>query len=142
MHDKGEVRLALGSQNAGGGKARVVDEQRVIIARPLDGIGRIGDDQLKGLVVPMRRLGERVITGDVELVKADVVQVHVNAAQVVGGDVDLLTVEAIAHGVRAKHLLRLEQQRAGAAGGVYVPTDFDTIEKAFSGVKTAEKGIK
>ena len=25
---------------------------------------------------------------------------------------------------------------------VYVPTDFDTIEKAFSGVKTAEKGIK
>lgn len=29
-----------------------------------------------------------------------------------------------------------------SAGGVYVPTDFDTIEKAFSGVKTAEKGIK
>ena len=27
-------------------------------------------------------------------------------------------------------------------GRVYVPTDFDTIEKAFSGVKTAEKGIK
>ena len=24
----------------------------------------------------------------------------------------------------------------------YVPTDVDTIEKAFSGVKTAEKGIK
>ena len=24
----------------------------------------------------------------------------------------------------------------------YVPTDFDTIEKAFSGDKTAEKGIK
>ena len=24
----------------------------------------------------------------------------------------------------------------------YVPTDFDTIEKAFSGVKTAEKGMK
>ena len=29
-----------------------------------------------------------------------------------------------------------------SAGGVYVPTDFDTIEKAFSGVKTTEKGIK
>ena len=25
---------------------------------------------------------------------------------------------------------------------VYVPADFDTIEKAFSGGKTAEKGIK
>ena len=34
------------------------------------------------------------------------------------------------------------EEVAGAAGGVYVPTDFDTIEKAFSGVKTAEKGIK
>lgn len=27
-------------------------------------------------------------------------------------------------------------------GWVNVPADFDTIEKAFSGVKTAEKGIK
>lgn len=26
--------------------------------------------------------------------------------------------------------------------GFNVPADFDTIEKAFSGVKTAEKGIK
>ena len=26
--------------------------------------------------------------------------------------------------------------------GFYVPADFDTIEKAFSGVKTAGKGIK
>ena len=31
---------------------------------------------------------------------------------------------------------------ARIAGQIYVPTDFDTIEKAFSGVKTAEKGIK
>ena len=30
----------------------------------------------------------------------------------------------------------------GIVRRVYVPTDFDTIEKAFSGVKTAEKGIK
>ena len=29
-----------------------------------------------------------------------------------------------------------------SAGGVNVPADFDTIEKAFSGVKTPEKGIK
>lgn len=34
------------------------------------------------------------------------------------------------------------EEVARAAGRVYVPTDFDTIEKAFSGVKTAEKGIK
>lgn len=27
-------------------------------------------------------------------------------------------------------------------GRLYIPADFDTIEKAFSGVETAEKGIK
>ena len=32
--------------------------------------------------------------------------------------------------------------RTGIIRRIYVPTDFDTIEKAFSGVKTAEKGIK
>ena len=38
--------------------------------------------------------------------------------------------------------LRRKEESAAATAGVYVPTDFDTIEKAFSGVKTAEKGIK
>ena len=31
---------------------------------------------------------------------------------------------------------------ASVVGRIYVPADFDTIEKAFSGVKTAGKGIK
>ena len=31
---------------------------------------------------------------------------------------------------------------ACVVGRIYVPTDFDTKEKAFSGAKTAEKGIK
>ena len=34
------------------------------------------------------------------------------------------------------------KRAAGVVRRIYVPTDFDTIEKAFSGVKTAEKGIK
>ena len=36
----------------------------------------------------------------------------------------------------------LNEHTTGTTTRVYVPTDFDTIEKAFSGVKTAEKGIK
>ena len=37
----------------------------------------------------------------------------------------------------------LSIQASGASkANVNVPADFDTIEKAFSGVKTAEKGIK
>ena len=31
---------------------------------------------------------------------------------------------------------------ARVVGRIYVPADFDTIEKAFFGVKTAEEGIK
>ena len=44
--------------------------------------------------------------------------------------VDVFVEERVVYGVS-----RLLKQ-------IYVPTDFDTIEKAFSGVKTAEKGIK
>ena len=41
------------------------------------------------------------------------------------------------------HFLRQNTEEiAHTTGRFYVPTDFDTIEKAFSGVKTAEKGIK
>ena len=68
------IRLALRGQHTGRGEARVVDEQRIVVARPLDGIRRIGDDQLKRLVVPVLRCGQRVFAGDVEFVKADVMQ--------------------------------------------------------------------
>jgi hypothetical protein len=47
----------------------------------------------------------------------------------------------VAH-VFCNALTDIDQQGTGAAGRVNVPADFDTIEKAFSGVKTAEKGIK
>ena len=142
VHDKGQICLALGGQHPGGGKAGIVDQQGVVIPGPLDGVGGIGDDQLKGLVIPVLGIGQSVLAGDVELVKADVVEEHVDAAQVVGGDIDLLAVEAVADGVTAQHFHRLQQQRAGATGGVDVPTDFDTIEKALSGAKATEKGLK
>ena len=38
VHGEGEVRLALGGQHPGGSEARVVDEDRVGVAGPLDGI--------------------------------------------------------------------------------------------------------
>ena len=69
-------------------------------------------------------------------------QEHIDAAKVIGGQVNLLAEEATLNVVFTQHLFHLQQQRTRAAGRVYVPTDFDTIEKAFSGVETAEKGIK
>ena len=85
---------------------------------------------------------QRVLTGDVELVKAHVMEEHIDTAKVVGGDVDLLPEVAELHAVLAQHLGSFQQQRAGAAGRVYVPTDFDTKEKALSVAKAAEKGLK
>lgn len=42
----------------------------------------------------------------------------------------------------AEGKVAFREEVAGTAGGVNVPADFDTIEKTFSGIKTAEKGIK
>ena len=52
------------------------------------------------------------------------------------------------HGVVGKHpgalhkVSGLDEHSAAAAGRVYVPTDFDTKEKALSVAKAAEKGLK
>ena len=49
------------------------------------------------------------------------------------------------HAVQAAvlHALRHQPKKvANAAGRLYVPTDFDTKEKALSGAKAAEKGLK
>ena len=39
-------------------------------------------------------------------------------------------------------LQRTDKETASAAGKIYVPTDFDTKEKALSGANAAEKGLK
>ena len=46
-------------------------------------------------------------------------------------------------GFAARHICGEQAKEiAGAAGWFYVPTDFDTKEKALSGAKAAEKGLK
>ena len=41
-----------------------------------------------------------------------------------------------------RKIIPIDEIIAGVVGRVYVPADFDTIEKAFSRAKTTEKGIK
>jgi hypothetical protein len=66
----------------------------------------------------VRRIGEGVAVGDVELLEVDVVQEHVDPAQVVGGQVDLLAEVALADVVVAQDLVELEQKRTRPTGGV------------------------
>lgn len=61
---------------------------------------------------------ERVAQLDVELVVVDVVQEHVHPRQVVRGVVEFLPEEAFFDDVLVEVLLGLQQQGAGAAGGV------------------------
>ena len=61
--------------------------------------------------------------GDAEVGEVDVVQEHVDPAQVVGGQVDLLSEEPAAHVLLTEHLRELQQQRARAAGRVVDAVD-------------------
>ncbi len=92
--------------------------QRVGIARPMDGIRRVADNDIKRLVVPMLRLLERVAQCDIELLVVNIMQEHIDTAQVVGRAVNLLPVETLPHILLAYDLRHLQQQRTRPAGGV------------------------
>ncbi len=133
VHDESHIGFGFWCQHAGGGEARVVNEQGVAVARPLDGIGRVGDDGFKGLEAFMLGVEERVAQGDIELVVADVVQEHVDTAEVVGGQVDLLPVEALAHVLLAENFGEIQQQRARTAGRVVDFVDFAFSDQGQAG---------
>lgn len=109
VHDEGQIRLGLGGKHACGGETGVVDEGGVAVSLPLDGVGRVGNDDLKGFFIPMLGVHKGVPVGDVELVVVDVMQEHIDPAEVIGGDIDLLPVEALTHLIPAQDLGGLQQ---------------------------------
>ena len=127
VHDESQIRRRFGCQHAGRGEARVVDEQGVGVARPFDGVGRVGDDGFERLKIRVLWVEQGVAQGNVELVVADIMQEHVDAAEVIGGQVDLLPIKALADVVLAQDLGKVQQQRAGPAGGVV-----DLVDLAFA----------
>ena len=72
----------------------------------------------------MLRAEQSIFPHDAEFVKLDVMQEHIDAAEVVSGQVDLLTVEASLDIILAQHFFHLQQQRTGAAGRVIDLVDF------------------
>ena len=117
VHGESQVGLRLGCQDTGGAEAGIVDEQRIVVARPLDAVGRIADDGVE-LQAQVGRRREGVAQGNVEIGEVDAVQKHVDAAQVVGRGIDFLP-EVLQIGIVPAHGLgKLQQQGAAAAGGV------------------------
>ena len=115
VHDKRQIRFAAGCQHACRRETRVVDEQRVLIAVPLDRIWWVRHNSFEWLIIPMLRREQRVVASNIELIKTYIVQEHVDAAEVVGRQVNLLTIETIAHILFAQNLGELQQQRTRTA---------------------------
>ena len=118
VQHKGEVGLGFWRQYAGGGKTVVVDQCRVIAANPFDRVRRVGDDGVERFVLSKMRFDQGVAKFDIELVIVDVVQKHIHPRQVVSGVVDLLAEEALFNNMGVGVFFGLQQQRAGAAGGI------------------------
>lgn len=118
MQDEGKIGFGFRCEYACGGKAVVVDQGGVVAAYPVDGIGRIGDDGIKGFAVFEFGVGQRVAQFDVEFVVIDVVQKHIHAGEVVGGVVDFLPEEAFFDDVFVKLFFacksRLPEPQAGS----------------------------
>lgn len=133
MHNESHIALGGRRQHTGRGKTEVVDEQGILVPFPRDGEGRVGYDQLKGLVVPVLGTEQGILPHDAELVKLNIMQEHIDAAKVVGGQVDFLAIEAPLNIVLAQHLFHLQQQRAGTAGRVIDLVDLRFSNRSQSG---------
>ncbi len=79
MHQERQVRLGLRGEDAGRSETGVVDERRVVLADPLDGVRIVRHDGVHRLFVPVLRVQEGVLAGDVEAVVGNAVKEHVYA---------------------------------------------------------------
>lgn len=70
-----------------------------------------GNNRLERLEVPVCRVRQRIAQRNVELGKVHSVQEHINPAQVIGGEVDFLTKEALFHIFQTQDFRELQQQR-------------------------------
>ena len=71
---------------------------------------------------------QRVSVRDVKFVVVNIVQEHVDTAEVVGRDIDLLPIKSLPDVAGAENFRRLQKQRTGTAGGV-----IDLVDLGLSG---------
>ena len=138
MHGERQIGLRLRRKHASRGKSRIVDQCGVVIALPLGGVGRVGHDHLERFVVPVLRVDQRVTVGNVEMVVVHIVQEHVDAAQVVRGQVFLLAEKPLPDLILAQHLDGLQQQGTGTARRVVDLVHFALAMGGDSGQQLAD----
>lgn len=65
---------------------------------------------LKWLIVPMLWCGQGILTGDVKLIKTNIMEKHIDTAQIVSSNIDFLSVEAIADGISAQYFFCFQKK--------------------------------
>ena len=55
----------------------------------------------------MLRANKSIFTSNIEFIKADVMQEHIDTAKIVGSDIDFLSIEAIANLISSKYFFSL-----------------------------------
>ena len=77
----------------------------------------------------MLRFEQCITQRDAEMIIVDVVQEHVDATEVVGRLVDLLTEETLLHVLFADDFCNLHEKRTGTAGGVIDLAHLGLVER-------------
>ena len=85
---------------------------------------------------------QRIAVGDVKFVVVNIMQEHVDAAEVVGRDIDLLPIKTLPDVAGAENFRRLQKQRTGTAGRIYKDVIFDTSPVAGKVYKNSENRRK
>ena len=138
MHGERQIGLRLRRKHTSWGESWIVDERGVVVALPLGGVGRVGHDHLERFVIPVLWIDQRVTVGNVEMVVVHIVQEHVNAAQVVRGQVLLLAEKPLPDLILAQHLDGLQQQGTGTARRVVDLVHFALAMGGDSGQQLAD----
>ena len=118
VHRKRQISLRLRRQHSRRGVTVIVNQGRVIITLPLGRIRRVRHNRTERLLkitartTAVLRVNQSITVRNTEIIHRHAVQNHVHTAQVVSGQVNLLTHKTQAVRVLTQLTLKLQQQRA------------------------------
>src|SRR3989338_302055 len=81
-------------------------------------VRRIGNYGIKRLIAPVFWIHKRVAVSNIKMIVVDVVQKHVDTAEVVGSEIDFLPKETLTNIFFTKDFSELKEQRARTAGWI------------------------
>ena len=75
---------------------------------------------------------QSILTGNVKLIKTNIMQEHIDTAEVICGDIDFLSIKAVSDSISAQNLFRFQKKRAGATCRIIDFIDFRLTHRSKS----------